>query len=302
LTLGAEMDGLEFTATPHKVNVYLNGDFVGLYTLCEQVQENEGRMNIELDEIDESMSDLKDYNFFIAMDESCIHDPGAKIDETYFYIEKYNKYFELKYPEKDQFTSDEQFASFMTQLKAYVTEMMDAFTAKDYEKILEEVNVNSLIDFMIIDQIMGERDHSFKSFNMYYTGTSDDPDENGKLNFGPIWDYDFCLFAPWTSKPNEYYTISNQIFYSNVFYKAMADIPEFYEIVKKRYNLYAKDALGNYIDNFDTIYLSMEESLKLNQERWYDGISADITDKNVKFLKDFLVARKELLDVYWAVE
>lgn len=298
-SLGNEMNGFNFTPTPHKVNVYLNGQFVGLYTLCEQVQENEGRMDIEMEEISDTMINLKDYNFFICMDYSCVGDATAKEDETYFYIKEYDKYFEIKYPEKDQFTSDEQFHSFVNQLKIYVKEIMDAFNQNQIDKIRQEVNLNSLADFLIIDQIMGEQDHFYKSFNMYFTNTSDNSEENGKLNFGPIWDYDWSLYTPFTGYPNTYYEISNQIHYSNLFFQTMASVPEFYDIVKERYNRYAKSALENYINSYDTLYSSIKESLKLNQERWYDGISADITEKNIKFLKDFLIARKAILDALW---
>ena len=172
--LASELDGLSFTPSPFKVNVYLNGEFNGLYTLCEQVQENEGRMNIE-EEITEEMSELKDFNFFICMDKSVTEDSDSVLDETYFYVEEYDKYFELKYPEKDNFVSEEQFNKFFKELKEYVKNILDIFVNKDVEAIKKEANINSLIDYLIIDQIMGEMDHAYKSFNMYYCHSSENP-------------------------------------------------------------------------------------------------------------------------------
>lgn len=300
-TLGAEMDGLAFTATPNKVNVYLNGEYKGIYTLCEQIQENEGRMDIEMDGITEDMVDLKDYNFFICMDESCIADVGAKLDETYFYIEEYELYFELKYPERSDFPTEALFNSYLSQLKVYVKDALDTFVARDLDGIRSICNVDSLVDFLIIDVIMGEQDHAYKSFNMYYTNTSDNERENGKLNFGPIWDYDFALNHVWTGAPNENYEIIDVVMYSNLFFQAVPEIPELYELVKLRYNELAAPALENYIDNFDDLRYSMDKSLQLNQELWYDGISEDLTDKNVRYLKKYLIARKEQLDSLWAL-
>lgn len=301
-SLGNELDGFNFTPTPNKVNVYLNGEYVGLYTLCEQVQENEGRMDIELDEITDAMTDLKDFNFFICMDSNFIYDPGAKEDETYFYIEEYDKYFEIKYPEKEQFASEVQFKSFVDQLKAYIKDLMDAFNSKDVDRISDEVNLKSLADFLIIDQIMGEHDHSAKSFNMYFTNTSDNPEENGRLNFGPIWDYDWALHTPWTGEPNIHYEVYDWVYYSNIFFQTMADVPELYEIVKERYNQYAKPAIKGYIDNYDKLCASMEKSLMINQERWYKDYPQDITEKNLQFLKAFLTARKARLDALYALD
>ena len=295
------MPGLKFSPTPHKLNLYLNGDFKGIYTICEQIQENKGRIDIELDEITEDMTDLKDFNFFIAMDQSSISDAGAKLNETYIHIEKYDKYFELKYPEKDQFVSEEQFNSFISQLKDYILDIMDTFKSKNVEEIKNKTNINSLIDFLIVDQIMGEQDHAWKSFNMYYTNTSSE-EENGKLNFGPVWDYDWSLYTPYTGYPNEYYNISNSVSYSNLFYQTVASTPDLFEILTQRYNNYGKASLENCISNLETIIPSMEESLKLNNEVWYDKFPDNITDKNIEFLLAFLKNRKVVLEKAWAIK
>ena len=83
-------------------------------------------MNIEVD-ITEDMVDLKDFNFFISMDYSVVGDKDAVLDETYFYVSEYDKYFELKYPEKDQFVSESQFKKFFSELKLYTKQLLDMF-------------------------------------------------------------------------------------------------------------------------------------------------------------------------------
>ena len=299
MSIASEMPGLSFTPTPNKVNVYLNGEFQGLYTLCEQVQENEGRMNIELDEITADMQDLKDFNFYICMDMSSAGDIDAVLDETYFYIEEYDRYFELKYPEKDDFVSEEQFRSFFTQLKTYIKNLLDSFTNGDLEVIKSEANINSLVDFLIVDQIMGEIDHSKKSFNMYFTNTSSE-EENGKINFGPVWDYDWCLYTDFTGKPNEQYAVSNGVFISpNPFYRAIYNIPEFLELIKERYALYGAPALEKYLLGFDELVLSLQESIELNRELWYLDYDEEIVEKNIQFLKEFLLNREKVLGERW---
>ena len=271
---------------------------MGLYTLCEQVQENEGRMNIE-EEITAEMTELKDFNFFICMDKSVIEDQGVVEGENYFYLEEYDRYIELKYPEKDQFVSEEQFEKFFADLKEYVKYLFDIFSQKDAEAIAKEVNLNSLADYLIIDQIMGEQDHAYKSFNMYFTHTSDDENENNKLNFGPIWDYDWSLYTEWTSLPNVDYEVSTGNSYSNVFFKAMAQIPEFYEIVKERYSTGVSDMLGKFIEEIVAVEDGMKESVALNHERWYGEYDENMSVDNVDFLNRWLKTRKELLDGLW---
>lgn len=298
LSLGNKLPGLSFTPTPHKVNLYINGEYQGLYTLCEQVQENEGRMNIELDEITSEMDDLKDFNFFISMDRSVLGDETQVEGETYFYLEEYGQYFELKYPEKNQFVTEEQFNKFFKQLKEYVLYIMNAFYNKDIEIIKKEINTNSLIDYLIVDIILGEQDHCWKSFNMYYTNTSTE-EENGKLNFGPIWDYDASLNNKFYATPNQQFEFIDKLYYSNLFIRTMSEIPEFYEQVKVRYNTFAKPALKEYIDGYDKLISSMQTSLDINQQMWYSNISNTLTTDNTNFLKEYLEKRKIQLDELW---
>jgi hypothetical protein len=256
-------------------------------------------MDIEMDAITEDMKDLKDYNFFVAMDYSVKGDSDAILGETYFYIKKYDKYFELKYPERDMFPSDEQYKSFFKQLQVYMEEMMDIFSSADAARIAEEANLESLIDFLIVDQIMGEMDHSRKSFNMYFTNTSSNPAENGKLSFGPVCDYDWSLATPWTNEPNVSYKLYSDVSYSNAFYRAVSKIPEYYDMLCERYTQYAQKALEDYIDNYDTLTASIEKSVKLNHSMWYRSMASDLSDKNTEFLKNFLIERKRVLDIYW---
>lgn len=296
LSIASEMPGLSFTPTPHKVNLYLNGEFKGLYTLCEQVQENAGRMDIEMDEITEDMTDLFDFNFFISMDHNAATDPTAVLGETYFYNEKYDRYFELKYPEKEDFTSEEQFASFFSQLQLYVAEMLDAFDEGDLTWLQNNVNLGSLADYLIVDQIMGEEDHGWKSFNMYYVNDPLRPDEDGKLSFGPVWDYDTCLYTVWDGEPNDSFEISDKVFYSNLFFQTMANTPELFSMVNERYALYGRAALLSYLEGYDALAALLEESIAVNHEAWYGNLDQDLSRDNVAFFKAFLENRVTVLD------
>ena len=294
----AEDASFKFTATANKVNLYINGEYKGLFTLCEQIQENPGRIDIEKD-ITEDMVNLFDYNFFIAMDRKVIEDPTAVEGETYFILEEYGKYIELKYPEKSDFASDEQFESFFSQLQVYCSELFKMFTERDTEKILETVNIDTLIDFMIIDQIMGEKDHRENSFNMFYTTTSGDENIDGRLSFGPIWDYDWCFNSPWNRIPYNLFELSDSISYSNVFYQAVAET-SLMELVKARFEDYYIDKIGEVAKEIAALGKSMEASLIQNERIWYpdeEGLSV----KNVDFLVEFILHRRDVLSKAWGI-
>jgi len=293
LSLGKQSDALSFTCTPYKVNLYLNGEYLGLYTLCEQVQTHEGRLDIEK-EITEDMTDLSDYNFFISMDKSILDDETAVLDEDFFCLDGYRKYIVLKYPTKEDFPSEEQFKSFFKQLKSYVTNIVDILnTPNSYNTAKNYINVNSLVDFWLIDVIMGEYDHKSKSFNMYYTTTSSNPEENGKLNFGPIWDYDWCLNTPWTDEPNECYVSSVEIKYNSIFYSCLAADTAYQTIIKERWNKVFKNAMAEIVEGFDSLVESFSVSLKMNGEKWYG--ETEIVDDNIAFFKRYLIEGYEYL-------
>ncbi len=288
--LGASSDALAFTPTVHHVNLYLNGEFMGLYTLCEQIEEDAGRIDIE-QTITPDMTDLDDFNFYVCLDEYAPEEPGAIEGETYFYVAWCNKYFSLEYPTKADFCSDEQFYSFFEQLERYYNKILDACRDGNAKKMKKYMDVDSLIDHMIIDQIMGERDHVWKSFYSYQIAGE-------KLAFGPIWDYDYSLYTPWTNEPNEYYTVDTGIEYSNEFFRGVARSPELYEQLCERYQSCWSDVLGDCIDKVQGYRAGIDTSLELNRELWY-GDQPDIADDNYQFLLKFLKSRKRVLDKEW---
>lgn len=288
--LGATSDALGFTPTAHHVNLYLNGEYMGIYTLCEQVQENEGRIGIE-QTITPDMADLSDFNFYVCMDEYAPEEPDAVMGETYFYVASCGRYFSLKYPEKADFCSDEQFYSFFSQLERRYNKIMDACLAGNAKKMKAYLDTDSLIDHMIIDQIMGERDHVWKSFYTYQIAGE-------KIAFGPIWDYDYSLYVPWTAQPNEYYTVDSKIEYSNVFFQGVARSDELYGKLCDRYQSHYSDVLTDCITHVQGYKTTIRQSLALNEARWYKD-KQDITDQNYRFLVDFLKNRKKVLDRAW---
>ena len=295
LSLAATSDNFDFVPTPYKVNLYLNGEYRGIYTLCEQVQEQEGRLGLEF-EIKRSMKELSDYNFLICMNYNAPEKPGAKEGVTYFYLENCGRYFELEYPTREDFATEEQFNTFFTALVSYMERTADAFLNSDTGYLNKYVNMDSLIDLFIIDRIMGERDHHWKSVFMYYKGANGDP----TLSFGPPWDYDFCMYTQWTAKPNEEFDLTNDFNPAEAafFYRPLIYNNYYVRKVKKRYQTHFMDALAEVIRQVEAQAAAMPESLQMNQDTWY-GDNPDITKDNVDFFIRYLKNRRAKLKYEW---
>lgn len=295
LTLAATSEHFDFIPTPYKVDLYFNGEYAGVYTLCEQVQENEGRLDLET-EIKRSMRDLEEYNFLICMNYNAPEKPGAEEGVTYFYLSNCDRYFELEYPTREDFPSEAQFHTFFTAMEDYMRETVSAFQQSSRSYLSKNVDMDTLIDFFIVDQIMGERDHHWKSVFMYYKGAEGDP----KLHFGPPWDYDFCMFTEWTAEPNEEFDLSNRFnpHEASVFFTPLLYNSYYTRKVYKRYETHFSEALEEVISQVEAYAEAMPHSLQLNQDTWYPE-KPTITEDNVEFFITYLKHRKSTLDREW---
>jgi hypothetical protein len=259
------------------------------------VQENPGRLELE-QKITRSMTDLEDYNFLICMNYNAPEKPGAEEGVTYFYLSNCDRYFELEYPTREDFPSEAQFRRFFDAMEDYMRETVSAFQQSSRSYLSKNVDMDTLIDFFIVDQIMGERDHHWKSVFMYYKGGEGDP----KLHFGPPWDYDFCMFTEWTAEPNEEFDLSNRFnpHEASVFFTPLLYSSYYTRKVYKRYETHFSGALEEVIKKVEDRASSMSASLRMNQDLWYEA-KPQITENNVEFFITYLKHRKSTLDREW---
>ena len=199
-----------FCVTSHHVRYYLNGKDMGLFLLCEHINENKGRLDIKQDNLWEI--EPENINFYVERDFGPAHDYYDVEGEDYFFFNNPDNYpssnskieqyvFALKYPEKEDFYEEledgsinehtQEFQTFFNYVKDYISEcaLSLANYVKNqsyYSQITDKVDLDSLALFSITDQMFCESDHSQKSFKMYRRN-------GGKLEFGPNWDYDSCV-------------------------------------------------------------------------------------------------------------
>ena len=219
-----------FCVKPIHVNVILNGEDIGLYEFAEHIEAKEGRLNIEQDNIWEK--DFDNINFYVERESKAETDPEEIEGETYFKVPltgyEFDKYvFALKYPEKEDFEEElddgsivfheDEFDSFFNSLKEYITDISYKFVDyyndnSKFSLVDSVVDVNSLAEYAVVDQVFSEMDHALYSFKMYRK-------DGGKLQFGPNWDYDSRIFwLPYTgSYVKNPFEVGSTTFYSTYF-------------------------------------------------------------------------------------
>ena len=172
--LGQNIFGLPFTCSFQHVQVYLNGNYDGLYVLTEHRQADPngegvpGRVNINVDG-----------GWFIEFDSYYDEDPK-------FRTANYNLPVMIKSPESpsDPTNSNHPFYDF---IKKDLNELCDSMASAGFPEngYRDLININSFVDYLMIFEIVlnGELYHPKSSFS--YKGL------DGKISMGPLWDFDW---------------------------------------------------------------------------------------------------------------
>lgn len=295
------------------VRVYLDEEYKGLYLLTEHPDEKEGRTDVPLAFNEE----LTEFSYFLELDAGATTDPDL---ETYFPIKITGSaaqyYLALKSPEKKDFLeyyedyykenpdldeigalaqTDIAWSAFIEYMNEEVANIKTTFEGQEYEAMNDLIDQESFVDYMLIDQIMGEEDHYNKSFKFYRR-------IGEKIKFGPIWDYDWAMHTPWTNAPNDHPGI-NKDYYSNIFMKkyfatsigaprenkqALAD--RWFSIGETTI-IELKQALLDYAEG-------LEMELYKDANMWYDR-DHGLVDRNVVYITDYIYNQIGILNTHY---
>ncbi|OGO93147.1 MAG: hypothetical protein A2Y17_05275 [Clostridiales bacterium GWF2_38_85] len=162
------LNNLPFTLHQYPVDLFLNGEYMGVYTLGEQIEVKTGRV-----EIDENYTDPNTgYLLEIGGTES-----GIDIkDIDYFHTETL-KFIRIKSPDTKTM-SKVHFEFIYNYFKKADTAVRNLTNYEDY------IDIDSVIDWFIMYEISYNIDGCFRR-SCYLTKEKD-----GKLMMGPIWDFD----------------------------------------------------------------------------------------------------------------
>lgn len=186
LSLAKEFDNLDFTPTPNHVALIMNGEFKGLYLMCQQVSASSGSCNIQED----IFALEKNYPFLVCVDASSKR--GQKKGRDYFDIEGWYP-VEIKYPDSHERPSEGD--PVFHYIQEYMTAVITSLKTGQAQKVSfsdtplgfeDLVDVDSLVDYYLVNEIMYNCDSAYKSIYAHKTA-------EGKLKFGPVWDFDWSM-------------------------------------------------------------------------------------------------------------
>lgn len=217
--------GLEYTPQGVFVEVVMNGEYLGNYYLCEQVQVNKNR--VAIDELKEEDTSIPEIQGGYLM-EFCPDD-----DESPSYFEtsrglmlgNMNPSFDA---DEDGFVSEEQ----KEYIRNYIQQAEDAIWSDgtEYEEYLD---LQSLADYWwIMEFTVNEDAFRTDSAHMFKPRFEADGSE-GKLHFGPLWDFDASL-------GNGQYETATEKGFNNTTFIWMDELrkkPEFIEVLCERWQV-----------------------------------------------------------------
>lgn len=293
-TLGNKIDEIDFTPTPNHVVLFINNEYKGLYLLCEQVDENVGRCNVKSD----IKSGDNSFPFLVEMDRRSLNEGITGVDNF-----KPNKFYpiEIKYPDADERLNGETDVVF-NYIKEYINAVFSTIGTDDaievsfsetLVKFSDLVDVDSFIQYWLVNEVMFNQDSTWGSIYMYKA-------KDGKLKFGPNWDFDFSLSSIWYEGPYYFSEISKAqefcILRQNTPLREYAKLSEKnFELVCNKWLTLREDVLTT-VEELRLYKSKISRAARFDAEYWYGETGAFQFDMQFDYVRLFLLDRVKFLD------
>lgn len=278
----SDISGLPWAPHSKFVEVTLNGAYQGTYQLIENIDVNSNRINIT--DPGTSTTDATADGFLLEIDQ--------REGDTYHWITPHGIDIGVDDPDPPP-----------TSLEPYIHDRLNtaeaAFFSSDQSTTngwRAKWNESSLVDWYIVNELMGNQDAIAYSSDYLYKDAGDVP-----FVMGPVWDFDISSgndnygliedpTVPWLSTGHPWYA---QLFRD----------PEFVAAVKARWKIIRPqiDTLPAYIDtNAATLQLAAANNYNrwptLYQRVWPNPEAAGSYNGEVTILKTWLAARVAYMD------
>ena len=166
--------GLPYTNHTRYVELFLNGDYKGVYQLTEQIQQNKNRVNI---------SEERGILISLDVDDGPAESPEAQDN---FWSAVYKMPVCVKYPDDEHFTTNT-----VDSVRHELEILENAIKTHDYEQVDRLLDIPSFIKYLQIQEFVYNVELSApRSIFMHKDG-------DGKWVMGPLWDFDAGYDFDW---------------------------------------------------------------------------------------------------------
>ena len=283
--MGKKLSNLKFTPSSYPVDVFVNGEYMGVYSIGEQIEVAKSRVNI-----DEDYND-PDTGYLLEVGGT---DNVLELGIDFFHATNL-KWIAIKSPDTRQMTKEHfKFISEYTKKTDHAI-----INHLDYENYID---VYSLIDWVILHEFTCNLDSGFRRSCFLYK------EKGGKLHMGPIWDFDLAFGNYFRdSSYDKWFTCGGETLgYTWTTY--LYDNPSFTKLYKKRWNEVKKTLKETALNTIENGKEMVYDSQKYNFQKW-DQILGQKTslqpdhmkdlktfEEHIDYLTEFINSRYEWLD------
>lgn len=271
--------GMEWAPESRFVDVYLNGDYSGLYLLTEKLEVHQNRLNL----------DAGDFLFRIDLNRRWDRLRNPFLTEA-------GRAVGINYP---KILSEAE----VTEAESLVNQMEQILSSGADLQKEPIIDLDSWARRYIVDEISANVDADQASSYFYYS--------NGVFYGGPVWDYDLGFGNDWRNQnPCSFvarnYHRSDTFFspYHSWLYANESFRNRMKEIYRTEFVPVLQEMLNGGIDSLGS---QISQAAELNQIRWYDMLEngGDLFPRPLsspEALKEYLSRRVAFLDRAWLMD
>ena len=287
---------LQFTPQSVAVEVVMNGEYLGSYFLSEHIRVGDSRVEID------DLEDEKEATDPLIISGGYLLSVGPwEIEGKAFMTEHSNTTFQIESPSFEDYENETQY----NYIKDYVQKVEDAIYGDNFElddgtSYKDLMDIDSTIDYWWVQEFTMNGD-GFDSGSTYLYKVRD-----GKLYWGPLWDFDYVAWSSWNYDSDESY--AEFAHRNSMWFDRLFQDKEFAEKVVERWPYIREQMLklteeGGVLDEYAS---SIRTSMKYDVEKWgmYDFGQASFDenyqvmtfDQEVERLRTWINNRVNWLD------
>ena len=174
-----ELDGNERLYVPRSefVDVVLNGEYIGNYTLTDSVKEGSDRVPVnENADDDGGIGFIAEYDFLYYENEP-----------KWFKSSQKQYPYTFKFPDTDDANFDGHMADFETYINRFESALCDSETTDDWKNYID---IESFARWFLVNNVLANIEPNF----YFYKKSSGD---SSKLVMGPVWDFEWSIGIGW---------------------------------------------------------------------------------------------------------
>ena len=226
-----QMD-LAFAPEGEFVDLWVNGDYRGVYLLTEKVQIGQSRL------------DLTSGHGIIAEFDNAFY------NNEIFFQDYFGNYFALKDSADPEGLND--FLIFQEAIDT-LDYLLDH--KREWREIEKRIDAESFARMYLVNEYFANCESAVTSFFWYQDG------EDDVLHAGPAWDYDTCM-RDGVEDPAEYYV------YKNTFYNRFLQYTEFQQLITEIYANECRPLFEGATSDMYALRDRISSSIDMNYIRW----------------------------------